>query len=133
MTYKYTTTLNKQRINKIIEMCSHEQVNAYDIADTLNMRTDIARGFVRYMLDEKLIYVSDYQIYGKSWTRYYMAGNKPNVDHDEYKEHYYMTSKQKKALADSKRYKRNKEEIKESTKPSKIKPDIASAWMFNPC
>ena len=74
MTYKYTTTLNKLRINKIIEMCSHEQVNAYDIADTLNLRTDIARGFVRYMLDEKLIYVSEYKIFGKSWTRYYMAG-----------------------------------------------------------
>ena len=133
MTYKYTTTLNKQRINKILEMCQHEQINAYDIADTLNMRTDIARGFVRYMLDEKLIHVSEYKIFGKAWTRYYMAGNKPNAVHDEYMENYYMTSKQKKALADSKRYKRNKEELKESVKPKKIRPDIAASWMFNPC
>jgi len=133
MAYKYTTTLNKQRINKIIDMCTHEQVKAYDIADTLNIRTDIARGFVRYMLDEKLIYVSEYKIFGKAWTRYYMAGNKPSVEHDEYKEHYYMTSKQKKALADSKRYKRNKKEIENGLKPKKIRPDIAASWMFNPC
>ena len=36
-------------------------------------------------------------------------------------------------LADAKRYKRNQEQLKQSTKQSKIKPDIASAWMFNPC
>lgn len=132
MTYKYTTSLNKLRIQKILDMCQRQQINAYDIADTLNIRTDIARGFIRYMLEEKLIYVSEYKIFGKAWTRYYMAGNKPNAVHDEYMEHYYMTSKQKKALADAKRYKRNQETLKQE-RSKKIRPDIASAWMFNPC
>lgn len=132
MTYKYTTTLNKLRIQKILDMCQRQQVNAYDIADTLNIRTDIARGFIRYMLEEKLIYVSEYKIFGKAWTRYYMAGNKPNAVHDEYMEHYYMTSKQKKALTDAKRYKRRLDELKKE-KSKAIRPDIASAWMFNPC
>ena len=113
-------------------MCKHTQINAYDIADTLNIRADIARGFIRYMLDEKLIYVSEYKIHGRSWTRFYMAGNKPNAVHDEYIEHYYMTSKQKKALADAKRYKRRMDELKKE-KTKAIRPDIASAWMFNPC
>lgn len=132
MTYKYTTTLNKMRIQKILDMCKRDQINAYDIADTLNMRTDIARGFVRYMLEEKLIYVSEYKIFGKAWTRYYMAGNKPNAVHDEYMENYYMTSKQKKALADAKRYKRNQEALRQE-KTKAVRPDVASAWMFNPC
>jgi hypothetical protein len=36
-------------------------------------------------------------------------------------------------LADSKRYKRRQEQLKAEAKKAKIKPDIASAWMFNPC
>ena len=39
---------------------------------------------------------------------------------------------QKKALADSKRYKRNKEALNQE-RSKKIRPDIAASWMFNPC
>lgn len=123
MAYKFTTTLNKLRVNKALEMCQHEQINAFDLADKLNIRTDIARGILRYMCQHKMIYVSEYKIFGKAWTRYYMAGNKPSVEIDDYKESYYMTAKQKQ--------KSRKKDIESASK--KPRPDIASAWMFNPC
>ena len=65
-----------------------------------------------------------------------------SVKIDDYVESYYLTSKQKKAIADAKRYKKNytlktgmntKKKCQSITiVPKKIQPDIHSAWLFNP-
>ena len=128
MSYNFNTTLNKTRIDKILSMCKKTPINAYDIADTLCMRPDVTRGFITYMLDSGLIYICEFKQIGRHWVRFYLAGNKKSANIDDYAGLIYMTSKQKKAMADSKRYK----EKKNLVQPKKARPDIAASWMLNP-
>lgn len=140
--YNYESELNVARIQKILDMCRKEPIRAHDVAEAINVKLDIARAFMRHLLEIKWIHVSEYRLLGRSWNKFYSLGDKPNADISKYVEGYYMTSKQKKAIADAKRYKKNytlrtglnKEKKCEPVYvvPKKITPDIHSAWLFNP-
>ena len=140
--YNYESKLNIARIQKILDMCKREPIRAHDVADAVNLKLDVARAFMRHLLEIKWIHVSEYRLVGRSWNKYYSLGDKPSVELDKYVEGYYMTSKQKKAIADAKRYKKNYTVRTGLTKgskcqvvhvvPKKITPDIHSAWLFNP-
>lgn len=121
MPYNFYTDLSKTRINKILQMCTHDPVNAYEIADTLNIRSDIAREFIRHLMDKKMIYVSDYRLFGRTWARYYMAGNQASVKLKDYMEENGIE-----------KYKKPKKQDKLYFSNRKVQPDIASAWLFNP-
>jgi hypothetical protein len=92
-----------------------------------------------------MIYVCDYQIKNKSWVKYYLTGEKESVNIDNYVQSTESERKARKARADKLRNERKKQErlgatvvtksnyVKTSkVVPDKIKPDIHSAWMFNP-
>lgn len=140
--YNYESALNVARIQKILNMCKQQPVCANDVAEHLKIKLDIARAFMRHLIQIKWVHVSEYRLRGKSWNKYYSLGDKPSVNIDTYVRGYYMTSRQKKALADAKRYKKNytprtskaksKQCQQSSVTPKKITPDIHSAWLFNP-
>lgn len=140
--YNYESELNIARIQKILDMCRKEPIRSHDVADAINVKLDVARAFMRHLLEIKWIHISEYRLLGRSWNKYYSLGDKPSVKIDDYVEGYYLTSKQKKALADAKRYKKNytlktgmntKKKCQSITVvPKKIQPDIHSAWLFNP-
>jgi hypothetical protein len=92
-----------------------------------------------------MIYVCDYKISNKSWVKYYLTGNKESVNIDDYVQSTESERKARKARADKLRNERKKQERLGATVvtksnyvktvkvvPDKIKPDIHSAWMFNP-
>lgn len=140
--YNYESELNVARIQQILNMCKKSPTCAHDVADAINVKLDIARAFMRHLISVKWVHVSEYKLRGRSWTKYYSIGDKESVTIDNYVDGYYMTSKQKKALADAKRYRRNytiktgranKQDVEPvRVVPKIIKPDIHSAWLFNP-
>ena len=140
--YNYESDLNVARIQQILTMCKQEPICAHDVADKLNVKLEVGRAFMRHLVSVKWVHVSEYKLRGRHWTKYYSVGDKQSVTVDDYVQKYYMTSKQKKALADAKRHKRNytlrtgrtnkKDTEPVLVVPKKIKPDIHSAWLFNP-
>jgi seryl-tRNA synthetase len=89
-----------------------------------------------------MIYISDFKITNKSLVRYYLTGDKESVQIDDYVKSTEAERKARKARADKLRNLRNKEQRELTLKVTKsgkagkdvnkIKPDIHSAWMFNP-
>jgi seryl-tRNA synthetase len=89
-----------------------------------------------------MVYICDYKITNKSLVRHYLTGNKESVQIDDYVKTTEPERKARKARADKLRNLRNKEQrelthkVTKSNKTgknvNKIKPDIHSAWMFNP-
>ena len=140
--YNYESELNVARIQKILSMCKQEPISAHDVADAISMKLDVARAFMRHLIAIKWVHVSEYRLRGRSWTKFYSLGDKLSVSIDDYVQKYYMTSRQKKAMADAKRYKKNYTPKTRKPKqqkckpvlvvPKPITPDIHSAWLFNP-
>jgi hypothetical protein len=144
MTYNYNfeSSLSRQRITEIIRLCDGNPTNVFQLADHLNLSLDCARAFLRHLLVRRKLYICSYQINNKSLVRYYLTGDKESVDIDEYVKSTEAERKARKARADKLRNLRNKEQreltlkVTKSDKAgkdvNKIKPDIHSAWMFNP-
>jgi hypothetical protein len=147
MTYNYNfeSSLSRQRIDEILKVCDGNPHNAFQLADHLNLSFDCARAFLRHLLVRRMIYVCDYKISNKSWVKYYLTGNKESVNIDNYVQSTESERKARKARADKLRNDRKKQERLGATVvtksnyvktvkvvPDKIKPDIHSAWMFNP-
>lgn len=138
--YNFNSELNKSRIQKILSLCKEQPTCAYDIADAIGLRLDGVNVFTRHLLALKWIHISDYRIVNQNWRRYYSLGNKESVNKYDYVEKYYMTAKQRKAIADGKRYRKKNPRVIKNIKikepitvvPKKIQPDIHSAWLFNP-
>jgi translation elongation factor P/translation initiation factor 5A len=90
-----------------------------------------------------MVYISDFKITNKSLVRYYLTGDKESVQVDDFVKSTEAERKARKARADKLRNLRNKEQREKTFKvtkagkvskvvPDEIKPDIHSAWMFNP-
>jgi hypothetical protein len=90
-----------------------------------------------------MVYICEFKITNKSLVRYYLTGDKESVQVDDYVKSTETERKARKARADKLRNIRNKEQRGTTCKetkagksvkvvPDKIKPDIHSAWMFNP-
>lgn len=139
--YNYTSKLNQQRIAKIVDMCKKQPTDVFEMGDKLNMSSDALREFMRFMMRSKLIYISDYYIRNATWTRKYSFGDKPNVDLNGYIKCTNEERAKRKLRTISDREKRTKQLNKLEKKvkkcmerprePKIIKPDVASAWMFN--
>jgi hypothetical protein len=145
MTYNYNfeSSLSRERINEILRLCNGNPTNAFQLSDHLNLSLDSSRAFLRHLLVRRKVYICDYKVNNKSLVRYYMTGDKPSVDVAEYVKSTETERKARKAKADKLRNLRNKEQREKTFKvtkagkvskvvPDEIKPDIHSAWMFNP-
>ena len=144
MTYNYNfeSPLSRQRISEILKLCENNPTNVFQLADHLNFSLDCARAFLRHLMVRRMVYICDYKITNKSLVRYYLTGDKESVQVDEYVKTTEAERKARKAKADKARNLRNKEKReatykvtksgKEAKDVNKIKPDIHSAWMFNP-
>lgn len=149
MTYNYNfeSSLSRERINEILRLCNDNPTNAFQLADHLNLSLDSARAFLRHLLVRRKLYICDYKVNNKSLVRYYLTGDKPSVDVSFYVKSTEAERKARKARADKARNDKKRQErigtYKIDTKnkskvvsvkvvPEKIKPDIHSAWMFNP-
>ena len=144
MTYNYNfeSSLSRQRITEILRLCDGNPTNVFQLADHLNLSLDCARAFLRHLLVRRMVYICDYKITNKSLVRHYLTGDKESVQIDDYVKSTEAERKTRKAKADKLRNLRNKEQrelthkVTKSSKTSKdvnkIKPDIHSAWMFNP-
>lgn len=147
MTYNYNfeSSLSRQRIDEILKVCDGNPSNVFQLADHLNMSLDCARAFIRHLLVRRMVYICDYKVNNKSLVRYYLTGDKESVDVADYVKSTEAERKARKARTDKLRYARNKKAkfgndvvIKSrnvktvKVVPDQIKPDIHSAWMFNP-
>lgn len=149
MTYNYNfeSSLSRERINEILRLCEREPHNVFQLADHLNLSLDCGRAFLRHLLVRRKVYICDYKVNNKSLVRYYLTGDKPSVDVKDYVKSTEAERKARKARADKIRNDRKRQErlgthnidkprqIKVASikvVPEKIKPDIHSAWMFNP-
>ena len=146
MTYNYNfeSSLSRERINEILKMCDGTPCNVFQLADHLNMSLDCARAFIRHLLVRRMVYICDYKINNRSLVRYYLTGDKESVQVDDYVKTTEAERKARKARADRLRNQRKKAERIGTTPtkshkvktvkvvPDEIKPDIHSAWMFNP-
>jgi predicted transcriptional regulator len=147
MTYNYNfeSSLSRQRITEILRLCDGNPTNVFQLAEHLNLSLDCARAFLRHLLVRRKLYICNYQINNKSLVRYYLTGDKESVQVDDYVKSTEAERKARKARADKLRNLRNKEQRGATYKvtkagkvktvkvvPDEIKPDIHSAWMFNP-
>lgn len=147
MTYNYNfeSSLSRERITEILRLCDGNPTNVFQLADHLNLSLDCARAFLRHLLVRRMVYICDFRINNKSLVRYYLTGDKESVQIDDYVKSTESERKARKARADKLRYARKQQEkygkdvVIKSRKvktvkvvPDEIKPDIHSAWMFNP-
>lgn len=154
--YNLNTKLNIQRTEKIIEMCKKRPTDVFEMSDTLNMSVDALRAFMRKMVENKTLYISDYYIRNATWVRRYSFGNCDSVDINAYIKCNDEARAKRRVRTEKARDDRIKAKITRGIDPFKtkeqlklekkvmqcksrprkqqeIKPDIASAWMFNPC
>ena len=154
--YNLNTKLNKQRTEKIIEMCQKRPTDVFEMSDTLNMSVDALRAFMRELVRNRTLYISDYYIRNATWVRKYSFGNCNSVDINAYIKSNEEERAKRKIRTAKDRETRIQDQIARGINPYKtkdqvklekkvmqckarprkqqeIKPDIASAWMFNPC
>lgn len=112
------------RMRKLIDLCSRLEYNAYQLSDELNIQIDTIRIYLRHLTSvKKLKCVVKKQ--GRHPVQFYSVVTKSNdwlkdYKYDQETEHLHI-----------KFVKKPKKEKPKYEKP-KAKPDIASAWMFNP-
>lgn len=84
MPLNINTIANLQRVQLIIYMLKESPKTAKQIRDQLGLHDDICREIMRHMLNEKLVYISDYVVEKHTWSRVYSLGDKPSVDKSKY-------------------------------------------------
>ena len=99
--------------NQLLELIQEEGMAAEDIAKIMQCTVKCVFNYLKALRKEKRVYICEYEPTLGKLKSIYKAGNRPDVE---------------KPVRDYKYY-RNRE------KPFKfvVQPDVAAAWMFNPC
>lgn len=121
--------LKKRELLKRMET---EPMNVHRMADFLGMSSKSTAKYITELREAKKIYIHKYERTIGQFASFYMTGNFPDAPKPlAYTHTKYNREKRRKKID---LIKRQIERIKAKERASFVpRPDIASAWMFNPC
>lgn len=123
--------LKKEALLKRMET---DPMNVHKMAVFLGMSSKSTAKYITELREAKKIYIHKYERTMGQFATFYMAGNFPDTikpiayDQKQYNEK--SRNQRKKMSLMQKHIERVKEKQRATFVP---RPDIASAWMFNPC
>lgn len=125
--YNLTNPLHVMRMRKMIDMCSKHDKCAKEFQEVLNVDKKMIMLYLEHLVDTRKFIFCKKKI-GAHSVRYY----KVKDDSEYWLQGYQYTEENEKEHMTNVKPKR----VKADTAPRPlvvVKPDIASAWMFNPC
>jgi hypothetical protein len=132
--YSFSTKAAVIKINKILAILSDNSFTMHEIANQIHATFDHTRYYMKYLISEKKIYISSWQIDESSGRRLcrpcYRTGNRPDKPRPEKLTHYEKCLRYREKLA--KDFDRlDKANIRRRLKRSVIKPDWTATWLMN--
>lgn len=121
--------LKKQELLKRMET---EPMNVHKMADFLGMSSKSTAKYITELREAKKIYIHKYERTIGQFATFYMTGNFPDAPRPlAYTQTKYNRDRRRKKID---LMKKHIEKLKAKERSTFVpRPDIASAWMFNPC
>lgn len=121
--------LKKQELLKRMEV---EAMNVHKMADFLGMSSKSTAKYITELREAKKIYIHKYERTIGQFATFYMAGNFPDAPRPlAYTQTKYNRERRRRKID---LVKKHIEQLKAKERASFVpRPDVASAWMFNPC
>lgn len=131
---KITYLPKQQKLEALLKQMETEPMNVHKMGQFLGMSSKSAAKYITELKEAKKIYIAKYERTIGQFATFYMTGNFPDaikpVPYSQAK--YNEKSRMRKKKMDA--MQRHIEKLKEQERSKFVpRPDIASAWMFNPC
>lgn len=124
----------QQKIEILLKKMETEPMNVHKMAEFLGMSSKSTCKYITDLKASKKIYVAKYERTMGQFATFYMTGNFPDaikpVAYDQKQYNEKSRNQRKKMNLMQKHIERVKEKQRATFVP---RPDVASAWMFNPC
>lgn len=121
--------LKKQELLKRMET---QAMNVHQMAEFIGMSSKSTAKYITELREAKKIYIHKYERTIGQFATFYMTGNFPDAPRPlAYTQTKYNRDRRRKKID---LMKKHIEKLKAKERASFVpRPDIASAWMFNPC
>lgn len=121
--------LKKQKLLKRMET---QAMNVHQMAEFIGMSSKSTAKYITELREAKKIYIHKYERTIGQFATFYMTGNFPDAPRPlAYTQTKYNRDRRRKKID---LMKKHIEKLKAKERASFVpRPDIASAWMFNPC
>lgn len=113
----------KEELLQLAEYIAIRPMSREEMASQMKLQYSNFSKYITWLLSNKKIYICDWRLQNGRYVAIYTKGNQPNAPKKKFG-----------AVECNRRHRqREKERLSFSAKDFIPKPDIAAAWMFNPC